>query len=681
MTIGSETQLARPERHSRDDRPFHPKLLQQAGTIGPMRLKNRVIMGPMGTNYGTTDGFSTERDKLYYAERAKGGVAMIVTEAMNISAGARNHNNSLCIYHDQFIPGVSAVVRAIKDNGAFAVAQLNHRGQLLKRSVLGMEPVGPTSGIHPNTGEPVRALRVDEIRAIQRDFRDATRRLWRAGYDAIEIHAANGYLFQQFFSPRINRRDDAYGGSLENRMRLLLETVGLIRDELPDFPLFVRVSATEYVEGGYTQDDAIALVQALEKAGVSAIDLSGGTNESPLLSRYCIQPPSFPRRCLEPHARPLKQAVKIPVIIAGRIITPEDAEAVLQADSADFISLGRALIADPHWCNKAFGKVPAPIRPCISCNICFERLTLERDVACVQNPLVGTEFESLDHLEPQLERKIAAVKSQRILVLGAGVAGIEAARMAAGLGHSVEIWETAARAGGQVPLALAAPDKEDVAGVWTYRLEEIGRLNVAIKLGVKITADTLRKFAPDFVIIATGSRPRALAVPLDVHVPIFQAWDVLLNATAIKPGARVTLIGGGMVGIETAEVLGVRGCIVTVIEIQAVVARDMARNNRFDVLARLEQHKVRLLTETTIEDVVDGDLVLLRQGERTRHNPGDAIVLAIGPQPNRDVIGIVEETGVPSALVGDCNQTGDFLSAIRDASMTVLAMNDRRMHP
>jgi 2,4-dienoyl-CoA reductase-like NADH-dependent reductase (Old Yellow Enzyme family) len=229
MTLGSETQLTRLERHGRDDRQFHPKLLQQPGIIGPMRLKNRVIMGPMGTNYGTTDGFSTERDKLYYAERAKGGVAMIVTEAMNISAGARNHNNSLCIYHDQFIPGISAVVRAIQDNGALAVAQINHRGQLLKRSVLGMEPVGPTAGKHPNTGEPVRALRRDEIRAIQLDFLNATRRLWRCGYDAVEIHAANGYLFQQFFSERFNRRDDEYGGSLENRMRLLLETVGLIR--------------------------------------------------------------------------------------------------------------------------------------------------------------------------------------------------------------------------------------------------------------------------------------------------------------------------------------------------------------------------------------------------------------------------------------------------------------------
>jgi 2,4-dienoyl-CoA reductase-like NADH-dependent reductase (Old Yellow Enzyme family) len=156
-------------------------LLAAPGQLGPLQLKNRVIMAPMGTNYGTTDGFSTERDRLYYAERAKGGVAMIVTEAMNISAGARNHNNSLCVFHDRFIPGLASVVEAIKENGALAVAQLNHRGQLLRRSVLGMEPVGPMDGLHPATGESVRALRVDEIRAIQRDFLESTRRLWRAG--------------------------------------------------------------------------------------------------------------------------------------------------------------------------------------------------------------------------------------------------------------------------------------------------------------------------------------------------------------------------------------------------------------------------------------------------------------------------------------------------------------------
>ena len=495
--------------------------------------------------------------------------------------------------------------------------------------------------------------------------------------DAVEIHAANGYLFHQFFSERFNRRDDEYGGSRENRMRLLLETVRRIHDALHGFPVIVRLSATEYVDGGYSEEDIVMLAQALEREGVVSIDLSGGSNESPQLSRYCIQPPSFPRRCLEPYARPIKQALKIPVIIAGRIVTPEDAEGVLLAGSADFVSLGRALLADPHWAAKAFGDVDAPIRACISCNVCLERLTLERDVSCVQNPLVGTEFETLAWLEPQLSPISLPEDRRRILVIGAGVAGAEAARTAAGLGHAVEIWEQSGAAGGQMALALAAPHKEDVAGIWTYRETELARLGVPIRLHAQVTLEAIRSWAPDVIFVATGARPRALPVPFDVAVPVLQAWDVLLNPGIIAPGAAVTIIGGGMVGIETADLLVTRGCRVTVLELQAVVAREMARNNRAEVLAELEKHQARILTEAAIETVADGQLVVTRHGETIRVDPGDVVILAIGPQPNRDLVPVVEAAGIPYVLIGDCNQPGDFLTAIRDASMAALAVNHR----
>ena len=225
---------------------------------------------------------------------------------------------------------------------------------------------------------------------------------------------------------------------------------------MPDWPLLVRISATEYVEGGYSMEDVLELSLLLEKAGISALDLSGGTNEHPELSRFCIQPPSMARGCLEPYARPIKDVVKIPVIVAGRIIEPQDAETILQNDSADFISLGRALVADPHWPLKAFGKVAKPIRKCISCNVCFERLTLEVDVSCVQNPMVGTELES------ELEPHHSDAPKKRVLILGGGVAGAETARVLLEAGHQVEIWEKTNKLGGQVPLAVAAPDKMEV---------------------------------------------------------------------------------------------------------------------------------------------------------------------------------------------------------------------------
>ena len=653
-----------------------PVLLQQPGRMGRLALKNRVVMGPMGTNFGTSDGFSTERDKIYYAERARGGAAMIITEAMVVSGHARNHRASLCIFDDRFIPGLADLTRAIHQAGALACGQLNHRGMLLRRSVLGMEPVGPSPGKNPATGDEVRALTRHDISEIQQQFLDGAIRLYRAGYDAIELHAANGYLFQQFFTPRHNRREDDYGGPVQNRMRLLMETVRLIRSELPEFPLLVRLSATEYADGGYSQADIVTLAQALEAAGVIAIDLSGGTNETPELSRYCIQPPSYPRRFLEPYARPIKDAVSVPVIMAGRILTPEDAEAVLQAGSADYIALCRALVADPHWCLKAFGAVKRPIRHCISCNVCFERLTLELDVACVQNPLVGTEFETLEKLEPGLEG--ISKQGTRVLVIGGGVAGLEAARIFAGNGHEVEVWEREPQAGGQMDLALAAPDKEDVAAVWTYRVAALAQLEVLVRTGVEPTVERVRGFAPDLIVIATGATPREPPFAVNTDVPVLQAWDVLRRPELIPMGSRVTVVGGGMVGIETAECIAKRAGHVAVLEAQGIVAREMARNNRWDVLLRLRDAKAQIVTGAPVVSI-EGDGISCRNGQDiVRHPAGDVIVLAIGSRPLRDAAQLADEAGVPWVMAGDCNNIpGDFLTAIRDASMIAWAAEDK----
>ena len=653
-------------------------LIAQPGRMGPLRLRNRIIMGPMGTNYGTTDGLSTERDKLYYAKRAIGGAAMIITEAMVVTEGARNHTNSLCLYHDRYIPGLAGIVEAIHAGGALAVGQLNHRGAMLKRSVLGMEPVSSSDWQNPNTGEPARGLTVAEIPVIQRAFLDSARRLYRAGYDAAELHAANGYLFQQFFSPRINRRTDRYGGSLENRMRFLLETVELIRGELPDFPLLVRVSATEYCEGGYTEADMIALCQALERAGVIAIDMSGGSNESPELSRYCIQPPSFARRFLEPYARPIAKALGIPTIMAGRVIDAEDAEGILQAGSADFVAVCRALVADAYWPRKAFGEIATPIRKCISCNVCFERLTLERDVACVANPMVGTEFEHIELAEPQLRKERPRGAGKRILVLGAGVAGIETARVAAARGHHVEIWEKAAKPGGQMPLALAAPDKADVAGIWSYRWQQIESLGVPVRTGVTATAQSIKDFRPDLVVVATGAKSRPLPFPVQTDIPVLQAWDVLLNQEGVPRGARVTIVGGGMVGIETADTLiHYRGVKAVVLEGLSVIAKEMARNNRYDVLDRIAKGGAQVLTNAPVESIEGNTIWIKRDGKREAIDAGDMIIVAIGPLPNRDIVPEVERAGAQYVLAGDCNQIGDFLAAVRDGWMLGTAIDFR----
>jgi len=657
-------------------------LLQQPGRIGPLALRNRVVMAPMGTNYSTTDGLSTERDKQYYAERARGGVAMIMTEAMVVTEQARPHHNSLCVYHDRFIPGLAAIVDAIKRHGALVCGQLNHRGALLRRSVLDMEPVGPSAWTNPNTGDAVRPLTLPEIRTLQRLFVDAARRLQQAGYDGVELHAGNGYLFQQFFTARINHRTDNYGGSFDNRARLLLETVARVKDELPDFPLLVRLSAHEFCADSYTEEEIIALARRLERGGVAALDISGGSNESPQLSRYCIQTPSFPRGCLAPYAKPIKQAVTMPVLVAGRIVDVADAEAVLASGSADFISLGRALYADAHWCAKALGRVKAPIRKCIACNVCFERLTLEKDVCCVQNPMIGTEFEELSHAEPHLFRETAAGRdARRVLVLGAGVTGIETARIAAGRGHDVEVWEKSDRPGGQIHIATAAPDKSEVEPVWSYRWQAVQELGVAVRTGVSATSATVRAFRPDLVVVATGAVPRAAPFDLAALAPsvrVLHAWDYLANPGLIAAGAQVTIVGGGMVGLEAADLLRARGATSTVVEALPALAPDMARNNRLELIERLQASGVRTMTATPVVRA-DGTWLIVNNQDKigNRIALGDCLVIATGPVANREPVAMLEAAGCEYVLAGDCWRPGDFLSCLRDAWMVALSVDTR----
>ena len=656
-------------------------LLSQPGRIGPLKLRNRVVMAPMGTNYSTTDGLSTERDRQYYAERARGGVGMIMTEAMVVTEFARPHHNSLCVYHDRFIPGLASVVDAIHAHGALVCAQLNHRGALLRRHVLNMEPVGPSPWKNPNTGDDVRPLAVTEIVEIQKQFVTATRRLYQAGYDGVEIHAGNGYLFQQFFTPRLNHRTDQYGGSFENRARFLFETLDRVKQALPDFPLIIRLSASEFTDGGYSDGDMVELSKCLVKQGVAALDLSGGSNESPQLSKYCIQPPSFARGCLGPYAKPIKDSVTIPVLVAGRVVDPADGEKLLADGCADFISVGRALYADPHWCVKAFGTVKAPIRKCIACNVCFERLTLEKDVACVHNPVIGTEFEALEDAEPQLFPQQRTKTPRRVLVIGAGVTGLEAARAAAARGHHVEVWEKAAQPGGQMPLAMAAPDKMEVEPILGYRLTMLRELGVTIRTSMTANVAAIRAFKPDFAIVATGVAPRAHPFdvsPLVATVKVMHAWDALRDPAVLAAATRVTIIGGGMVGAEAADLLSVQGKQCTIVEMLGTIANGMARNNRMELVERLAARGTQLLTRVKV-DRAAGTTLTLRGDDGTIRDidVGDALIFATGPAPVRDVVPLLEEAGVDYELAGDCYRPGDFLSCLRDGWLAALSVEHR----
>ena len=329
----------------------------------------------------------------------------------------------------------------------------------------------------------------------------------------------------------------------------------------------------------------------------------------------------------------------------------------------------------------AFGKVDAPIRQCIACNVCFERLTLEKDVACVHNPVIGTEFEALEYAEPHLFPARRTPQPRRVLVLGGGVSGFEAARVLAGRGHDVAIWEKAQDVGGQVPLAVAAPDKHEVEPVWTYRVDELETLGVPITCSAAVTAETIREHAPDFVIVATGARPRPCpfdVTKVDTPIRVAHAWEILTTPADLPVGSLVTIIGGGMVGIETADLLSVRGVRCTIIETLPGVAENMARNNRMELIARIGARGTRILTGTRVLSAAGAELVVeSAAGEVTKIAIGDVLIIAIGPAPDKEAAQVCEEAGVPYALIGDAQQPGDFLTCLRDAWLVALSLDQR----
>jgi NADH dehydrogenase FAD-containing subunit len=366
-------------------------------------------------------------------------------------------------------------------------------------------------------------------------------------------------------------------------------------------------------------------------------------------------------------------------MVAGRIVDPADAERMLQEGSADFVSVGRALYADPHWCKKAFGQLNVPIRSCIACNVCFERLTLEKDVSCVQNPMIGTEFEALEFAEPQLFNTHRA-KSARVLVLGAGVSGIEAARVLAARGHEVEVWESANRPGGQIHLAVAAPDKTEVWPVWTYRWESIQALGVPVRLGIQATEAGIKAYNPDFIVVATGASPAPPPIKVDAldrSVTVIHAWDALSMLEQFTPEHTVTIIGGGMVGAEVADSLRIIGCEINLLEMQPTIANGMARNNRFELIERLQADGVNIVTGCHIDSLLDKHCKLtLSDGKTCQLEIGHYLIFATGPRPNLDVMDIVTQSGIAYARIGDCNVPGDFLTGIRDAGMVAMSVDN-----
>ncbi len=645
------------------------KKLFEPGKIGPLALKNRIVMPPMGTRFCGPWGEVTDTLIEWYARRARGGAGLIIVEATHTATAlepVRYTTRLLRADDDSFFPGLFQLAEAVHDAGAKVGIQLSVGWGIRAASgpwtPLGVEYLQEdkliaASVVPSPSGKAVRELTAEEIGKMVELIGHAAARVKQVGFDAIEINAHSGYLVAGFMSPHFNRRTDQYGGSLDNRLRFLLEIIDSIRKNVgPEFPIIVKYAIDEDIKGGRDVAESQMIARRLQQKGVNAISVSVGTVGSKLA---VIGPMYFPEGFMVPLAEALKKAVTIPVILSGRMGNPVLAEQVLEEGKADFIGLGRPLIADPDWTEKVATGRAKEVRWCIACNDC-SKVTINHKgpVRCTVNATAGRERE-YDVIRP-------AERVKKIAVIGAGPAGMEAARVAALRGHRVTLYEKASDlGGGQLRFAGMPPHKDVLRHIVDYYGEAFKQLaNLEVRLGKKVTARDILSEKPDTVIIATGAEPLVPDVP-GVDKAIMATPFSLLDGK-VEAGKTVVVVGGGLVGCEIANLLAGQGKQVTITEMLDTIAADVEARVWIALKDELSQSGVRLLTGLKLDAITDEGAVLIdRKGDRVTLK-ADTVVLACGMTPvNALVKGLGGKVG-ELHVIGDASQPRTIRHAISE---------------
>lgn len=664
----------------------HFSKLFEPGEIGKLHLKNRIIFPPMITRYYTADALVSEQMIHYYAERAGAGCALVVVESGR-PRSEESAEHRLFLDNDEVISGLRRLVEEIHHGGAKAGMEVNpHRARK------DVDPASASEYMDPMTGIKVRALTIAELDRMKDVFVEAVRRTKEAGFDCIVIHGGHGYLIAEFLSPRTNRRNDDYGGDAKKRARFAVELVGAVKKGVgADFPIIFRMMASERIRGGLSLDDAIIAAKLLEEAGVDAIDIVSGSADT---YAWVVPYKYMPLGCNTPLSQAIKKEVKIPVSVAGRINGPYVAEVILREGKADFVDIGRALIADPQFISKAIEKRVGDICKCIACCRCAEAVENWNPMVCAVNPAAGREREFELGLKPSHNKK-------RVLVIGGGPGGMETATVAAQRGHKVTLFDKGWKLGGS--MLLAAVFNSELSHLITYMRKEIQRLPIEIKLGKEVTPALVEEMKPDVVVLASGVVSPPSAVPDSGRNDVFSLNDAqALMSSQVKRGflwrlaalflkyfygpsvlrwllrfnfpfkKRVVIIGGGFGACEIAEVLAEKGKKVTIIETLPEIASELLGMYAELVVSRLKERGVQVFTGVKEMEITQKGVEIVDKDRKRVSLEANNIIIATGFVPDKSLFEPLKGKVSELYEVGDCVQARRIHEAIYEGATVAL---------